>query len=290
MWASGRFSHHPLRLDKPDRPARPRRQFRIAPPTTVTSKSVDGEPQYRLRPRPAPERLRADLLVAPDLPRLPLHPGPGLLAAHRRGRVTLSGTDADRDDPDRASGSTPWLATPRSWTPTGPPSASSWITSRRRAGGRSARTGCRWPGPRSRRSRPRPPSGPASAPAGRCRWPRGVLGQGRGQAVQDAPAVHEPLGGVAGGGEGVGDALVGDQDAAAVGQPLPGRPQRPRRVAHVVERLEDRHQVERGLGGEVGGVADHERDPVGQAGLGRRRAGLGDRRLVQVDPEDLARG
>jgi hypothetical protein len=45
-----------------------------------------------------------------------------------------------------------------------------------RAGGRSARTGCRWPGPRSRRSRPRPPSGPAPAPAAPCRYARVELG------------------------------------------------------------------------------------------------------------------
>jgi len=32
--------------------------------------------------------------------------------------------------------------------------------------------------------------------------------------VQDAPAVHQPLGRVPGGGEGVGDALVGDHAAA----------------------------------------------------------------------------
>src|SRR5215213_1063657 len=57
----------------------------------------------------------------------------------------------------------------------------------------------------------RRPSGPGSGPAGRCRWPRG---EGRRQAVQDAPAVHQPLGRVPGGGEGVGDALVGDHAAA----------------------------------------------------------------------------
>jgi hypothetical protein len=53
-----------------------------------------------------------------------------------------------------------------------------------------------------------------------------------------------------------------------------------------VERLEDGDQVERALRGEVGGVADHERDAVGHPGLGRGRAGAGDRGLVQVGPED----
>jgi hypothetical protein len=40
-----------------------------------------------------------------------------------------------------------------------------------RAAGRSARTGCRRPGPRSRRSRRRPPSRPTPGPAAPCRWP-----------------------------------------------------------------------------------------------------------------------
>jgi hypothetical protein len=50
----------------------------------------------------------------------------------------------------------------------------------------------------------------------------------------------------------------------------------PHRVAHVVQRLQQGDQRHPGLGGEVGGVADHEADPVGDARLGRPGAALGE--------------
>jgi hypothetical protein len=56
-----------------------------------------------------------------------------------------------------------------------------------------------------------------------------------------------------------------------------------------VQRLEEGDELERGLGGDLGdlgGVADQEADAVGHSRLGRCRAGLGDRCLVQVDPQD----
>src|SRR4029450_2509535 len=53
------------------------------------------------------------------------------------------------------------------------------------------------------------------------------LGQGGGQAVQDAPAVHEPLHLIAGRGEGLSHPFVGDQDGAVGGQQRAGRPERP---------------------------------------------------------------
>jgi hypothetical protein len=66
--------------------------------------------------------------------------------------------------------------------------------------------------------------------------------------MQDAPAVHEPLGRVAGRGEGLSHAFVGDQEMTVGGQQPAGGPQRPHRVAHVVERLEDGDELEPGLG------------------------------------------
>src|SRR5215218_2953110 len=54
-------------------------------------------------------------------------------------------------------------------------------------------------------------SGPAGHDGGaqdRAGHLHGMFGEGGGQAVQDAPAVHEPLGRVAGGSEGVGHAFV----------------------------------------------------------------------------------
>jgi hypothetical protein len=53
-----------------------------------------------------------------------------------------------------------------------------------------------------------------------------------------------------------------------------------------VERLEHGDEIERGPGSGVRGIADPERDAVGHARLGRLGAGFGDRRLVQVDPQD----
>ena len=108
-----------------------------------------------------------------------------------------------------------------------------------------------------------------------------------GQAGDDAVAVEQSLGLVAGRREPLGDALVADEHGAT------GREQAPRgredlgRPGHVVDGLEDRHEVVAAGALAVGRIGEQERDPVGQPGRGRVGLRSLDRARVDVDAVDL---
>jgi hypothetical protein len=80
----GRHSHHPLRLDTRADQLDPGGTFRLADTADGDVDVIrDGQPQYRVRGPPShPGRLRANLLVAPDLAPIPLHPRGRLLPTH----------------------------------------------------------------------------------------------------------------------------------------------------------------------------------------------------------------
>ena len=102
--------------------------------------------------------------------------------------------------------------------------------------------------------RPKPAVGGELVHGGRAQdgAERGGVGRRhrRREAVQDAEAVHEAFRLVTGGGEPVGDLLVGDDDGAAPGQrPAPGQ-QCVDGLGDVVQGLEDDHGVERAVVGD----------------------------------------
>jgi tetratricopeptide (TPR) repeat protein len=87
------------------------------------------------------------------------------------------------------------------------------------------------------------------------------------QAGDDAPAVGPPVPVGRRGGELVLHPLVGDHHRPALGEHGPGGPQGLDRPGHVVQGLEDRHQVVAAGRARVGGVDHGEPDPAGQVRL-----------------------
>ncbi len=126
--------------------------------------------------------------------------------------------------------------------------------------------------------------------------------------MQHAHRIEHALDRLGTGVEGVGDALVGDEQRTAGAQQRPAPGERVDRSTHVVQRLEHRDEIEsgcldadaarrlrdpgardRGRGADrrlVAGVAVHERDAVGDPCLAGVAARLDDRRLVEVEPDD----
>ncbi len=124
----------------------------------------------------------------------------------------------------------------------------------------------------------------------RARGHLGVLGHGGGQAVHDAPGVHEAVVEVGGGAEGLSHPLVGHDHAGPLGQATSDGGQGTDGVTHVVERLEHPGEVERAYAGPGGGVPHLEAHPVGHAGSDGMARRLFDRGLVEVDPEQACGG
>jgi MFS family permease len=108
----------------------------------------------------------------------------------------------------------------------------------------------------------------------------------RRQACDHAPGVVVLLLDGSRGGELLLDELVGDDDAARFPEHPACHAQRIRRAGHIVQPLDDRHQVV--LAGHTGAgrVSDGERDTVRQVGLLRIAPGRLDRVCVQVEAVD----
>jgi hypothetical protein len=104
--------------------------------------------------------------------------------------------------------------------------------------------------------------------------------------VENAHAIAEALDLIAGGVETLRHALVGNEDAASLGEHASRRPQRLDGMVHVVQGLEDHHQVITTGELRVAGVVDCRRDPLGQT-CGRDITTRSLNRLgVHVDPVD----
>jgi hypothetical protein len=111
----------------------------------------------------------------------------------------------------------------------------------------------------------------------------GLVDPPDGQAVQDAEPVEEAVQRVLGGrGEVLARALVGDDDAAALDEQPAGGAQRLHGAGHVVQGLEERHQVVGPGERVVGRVLAEEAHAAVQAGVPGVAPGLRDRRGVLV--------
>ncbi len=112
---------------------------------------------------------------------------------------------------------------------------------------------------------------------------RRLLSHASWQAEHDARGVHEALHLVGGRGERFADALIHDDDRAAIGHQPPDAAERLDWVGHIMQRLEDRYQVVAPGERWVSHIAGGECYAVSQAVLFGDGAGGGDRWLIAVE-------